>query len=163
MIKDQILTYQQLITLEKNAKNNGSGIELESLSGVWKFTAVWKKNQTSVDSFSSNLLRILSACLELKKSSKAIDDKNFSITNSISFASILIEFKGQAELEGTQPLLIFFFDQLTIKLARTTLWKSKIDIPLKKDRPFFSLISIDYKQNQLIARGRGGGIAIWIK
>jgi len=35
--------------------------------------------------------------------------------------------------------------------------------PEDKKMPFFSLIGISTKDNWLCARGRGGGLAIWVK
>jgi len=35
--------------------------------------------------------------------------------------------------------------------------------PEDKKMPFFSLIGISKKDNWLCARGRGGGLAIWVK
>ena len=60
-------TLEKLLELEKLAKRDGSGIEYDSLIGLWRFVSVWKKNTDQEDSLSSSLLRMFSACLELKK------------------------------------------------------------------------------------------------
>ena len=45
--------------------------------------------------------------------------------------------------------------------------RDRVNKPLKKPEekqmPFFSLIAISKENNWMCARGRGGGLAIWIK
>ena len=49
----------KLKELEKNARIEGSGIEFDSLLGVWKFNSVWKQGSDPEDSISSTLLQVL--------------------------------------------------------------------------------------------------------
>ncbi|WP_413684430.1 hypothetical protein [Prochlorococcus sp. MIT 1011] len=40
---------EKLLNLEKLAKDQGSGIQFESLIGNWKFVSVWKKDKDEED------------------------------------------------------------------------------------------------------------------
>ena len=58
---------EKLIELEKLAKNQGSGIESDSIIGNWKFISIWKKDIDEEDPIFSSLLRAFSAKIEFKK------------------------------------------------------------------------------------------------
>ena len=155
--------YKEILNLESISKKNGSGIDYEDLIGTWKFNSVWKKGSKEIDNMSSSILQVLSAKLELKVNNSQKKSVNFKIQNSISFGIISIIFCGQAFLKGNRPLLPFFFESLIINIGNFTLVKKPLEKPIEKQMPFFSLISINKKDDWMCARGRGGGLAIWIK
>lgn len=152
-----------LLDLETLARKKGSGIEFNSLIGVWKFVSVWKQGTDNEDSISSSLLRLFSASLELRKDQLANDSLTFDISNYITFGSLLIRFSGSGELKGSQPLLIFFFERIELKLGTRVLLSRLLQVPDEKNRPFFALIAMEECGKWLCARGRGGGLAIWSK
>jgi len=43
------------------------------------------------------------------------------------------------------------------------IFNKELKKPEDKKMPFFSLVGISTKDNWLCARGRGGGLAIWVK
>ena len=155
--------YTEIKNLESISKKDGSGIEYEDLIGTWKFNSVWKKGSKEIDNISSSILQVLSAKLELKKTNSQNNIVDYQIKNSVSFGILSIIFFGQASLKGTRPLLPFFFENLIINIGSLTL----VNKPLKKtdenQMPFFSLIAISKENNWMCARGKGGGLAIWIK
>ena len=153
----------KLKELEKKARVEGSGIEFESLLGLWKFNSVWKQGSDTDDSISSTLLQILSASLELKKDTQNEEEEKFTIANAIKFGLLTLKFSGYANLERKQPLLPFSFNCIQIKLASLTILKRSLSIPDQKNRPFFALIAIDPNGKWLSARGKGGGLALWVK
>ena len=152
----------KLKELEKNARVEGSGIEFESLLGLWKFNSVWKKGSDKEDSISSTLLQVLSASLELKKDTQNPVDEKFTISNAIKFGLLTLRFSGYANLERKQPLIPFSFDCIEITLASLTILKRSLPAPDQKKRPFFALIAIDPNGKWLSARGKGGGLALWV-
>ncbi len=156
-------SFQQLLELEKTAKEKGSKIEIESLIGSWKFYSVWQKGKDNQDSLSSLILRLISANLDLLLDKKDEESMPLVIINSVKFILISIKFLGRAELIGDQPRLSFFFDFLEVRFGKIPLFNSSIDVPQKKDRPFFSLIALDEEGKWLASRGRGGGMAVWLK
>tara|TARA_B100001029_G_scaffold23296_1_gene15956 strand:+ start:775 stop:1260 length:486 start_codon:yes stop_codon:yes gene_type:complete len=153
---------KELKILEKNSQKNGSGIIYEELLGIWKFQYVWGKDSDEIKNIPSSILQVLSAKLELKRKNKE-DQLNFEIKNSINFGLLNIIFKGNAELKGLRPLLTFYFEELKINISNFRIFHKKLKKPDGKKMPFFSLIGISTKDKWLCARGRGGGLAIWIK
>ena len=153
----------KLKELEKIARTDGSGIEFDSLIGLWKFKSVWKQDSDTEDSLSSTLLQVLSASLELKKDTHNPDEAKFIIANAINFGLLTLRFSGIANLERKQPLLPFTFDQIQIKLASFIIFKISLPTQENRKRPFFALIALDSNGKWLSARGKGGGLALWIK
>ncbi len=154
---------EQLLELEKLARDKGSGIEFDSLIGLWKFESVWKQGTDKEDAISSSLLRLFYASLELKRDYSKQNLTGFEITNSIHFGVLSIRFVGFGNLKGSQPLLPFFFERIELKLGQSVLFRRLLEVPEERNRPFFALISIDDSGQWLAARGRGGGLALWLK
>ena len=155
--------YTEIKNLESISKKDGSGIEYEDLIGTWKFNSVWKKGSKEIDNISSSILQVLSAKLQLKKTNSQNNIVDYQIKNSVSFGILSIIFFGQASLKGTRPLLPFFFENLIINIGNFTLVNKPLKKPEEKQMPFFSLIAISKEKKWMCARGRGGGLAIWIK
>ena len=148
--------------LEKNSQKNGSGIVFEQLLGIWNFKYVWGKGSDEIKNLPSSILQVLSARLELKSLNKE-DKINFEIKNSINFGLLNITFVGRAELKGLRPLLTFYFEELRISIINFSIFNKELKKPEDKKMPFFSLVGISTKDKWLCARGRGGGLAIWVK
>ena len=153
---------KELKLLEKNSQKNGSGIVYEELLGIWNFKYVWGKDSDEIKKISSSILQVLSAKLELKRKNKD-DQLNFEIQNSIDIGFLNIIFTGNAELKGIRPLLMFYFEKLVIYLGKFPIFYKELKKPEDKKMPFFSLIAISKNNQWMCARGRGGGLAIWIK
>ena len=153
---------KEIKLLEKNSQKNGSGIVYEELLGIWKFIYVWGKESDQIKNIPSSILQVLSARLELRRKSKE-DQIEFIIKNSINFGLLNITFIGRAELKGLRPLLMFYFEELKISISNFPIFNRKLKKPEDKKMPFFSLVGISTKDKWLCARGRGGGLAIWVK
>ncbi len=147
--------------LEQNSQKEGSGIVYEELLGIWRFQYVLKKGSDEIDNISSTILQVLSARLELTKKDPE-NNLNFAIKNSISFGLLNIIFTGSASLKGLRPLLPFYFDNFKINIGNFSIINKSMKKPKEKEMPFFSLIGISKVDNWMCARGRGGGLAIWI-
>ncbi len=154
---------EELLDLEILARKEGSGIQFDSLIGLWRFVSVWKQGTDQEDSISSALLRLFSASLELSKDETSDELNRFNIINSIQFGSLLIRFTGSGKLKQPQPLLPFFFKCIELKLGNIVLFSRTLDTPEEKNMPFFALIAIEESGGWLSARGRGGGLALWMK
>ena len=159
---ENIPDLEELKNLEKISQKQGSGIVYEELLGVWTFQYVWKKGSDEIDNISSSILQVLTAKLELAKENPE-NSTNFKIKNSINFGILQITFYGSALLKGTRPLLPFYFEKFDVKIGNFSLIKKVLKKPDEKKMPFFSLIGICKKNNWMCARGKGGGLAIWIK
>ena len=155
--------YEKIIELEKKSFKDSSCISNQDLIGKWKFQYVWKKGSTNVDNISSSLLQVLGANLELSNNLIARKDNILGIKNSIRFGVISISFQGEAFLKGKRPLLLFSFNKLVVKVGNFDLFNLTLKNEDENKMPFFSLIAIDEFKNWMCARGKGGGLAIWIK
>ena len=153
---------KEIKILEKNSQKNGSGIVYEELLGIWNFKYVWGKELDEIKNVPSSILQVLSARLELKSKNKE-DQINYEIENSIIFGLLKITFTGSAKLRGLRPLLAFYFKELKISISNFQIFNKELKKPEDKKMPFFSLVGISTKDNWLCARGRGGGLAIWVK
>ncbi len=137
-IMKQFPDINEIKLLEKNSQKNGSGILYEELLGIWKFKYVWGKESDEIKNI-------------------------YEIKNSINFGLLNITFIGSAELKGLRPLLAFYFEELKISISSFPVFKKELKKPEEKKMPFFSLVGMSTKDNWLCARGRGGGLAIWVK
>ena len=154
-----------LLEMEKFSRKNGSNIDFDSLIGTWKFISVWKRRNNSEDIVSSFFLRQFSACLLLdrKEEPQGEGEVLFKISNSIEFGVLSIKFNGFGNLQGKQPLLSFYFENIELKVGTRSLLKRDISISESTNRPFFALIGLERNEGWLSARGRGGGLALWRK
>ena len=109
------------------------------------------------------MLQVLSASLELKKDTQNPEEDKFTIANAIKFGLLTLRFSGYANLERKQPLLPFSFDFIQINFFTFNILKRSLPKTDKKKRPFFALIALDSDNNWLSARGKGGGLALWVR
>ena len=154
---------EKLIELEKFAKKQGSGIEFDSIIGIWKFISIWKKDIDEEDPVFSSLLRVFSANLEFKKGISAKDSSEFPVIASIQFGIFTLEFSGSGSLKGKQPLLAFFLNLIELKSGSNTLLSRSLKEPEDKKKSFFALIALEENGKWLSARGQGGSLVIWLK
>ena len=154
---------EKLLELEKWAISQGSGIEFNSLIGNWKFVTVWKKGTDKEDSVFSSLLRLFSANLELKKGLSIDQQLKFSITASIQFGIVSIEFSGNGYLKGHQPCLPFFLNLIELKSGSRILFSKILKEPIEKEKSFFALIASGEECSWLSARGQGGSLILWLR
>ena len=159
----EIPDLKEILEMETISVRKGSGIEIANLIGLWKFVSVWRKGTDRDNKLLSSLLRLFSASLELVKKEVNGDLLRFEIINSIEFGLLSIRFEGCGELKGSQPLLMFYFEEIQLKIGKDRLIRKSINIPDETKRPFFSLIGRGRDIEWLAARGRGGGVAIWLK
>ena len=154
---------EKLINLEKLAKDQGSGIEFESLIGNWKFLSIWTKDRGEEDHVFSSLLRVFSANIEFQKEISTNNSPKFSVITSIRFGLLTIEFSGSGYLRGKQPLLAFFINLIELKLRSNILLRRSLMGPKAKEELFFSLIALENNGDWLSARGQGGALVLWLK
>ena len=83
---------KKVAELEKLAKKEGSGIDLDSLTGDWKFISVRNKDNDEEDIVFSSLLRLFSANIEFKKDNSVEHSTKFLVISSIQFGIFTIEF-----------------------------------------------------------------------
>jgi hypothetical protein len=94
------------------------------------------------------------------------------VTNQLKFGSFQLKFTGPCRYPGKKNLLIFDFTQIRIDLFGKTVYQAKIrsgktgtiDGKLPESiakMPFFAFFWAG--TNEIAARGRGGGLALWVR
>ena len=157
---DSLPSGEDLLALERQCRRSGSGITMASLIGTWRLRATWSRDGTPAPAASAALLRGLGACLIL---SGEETDGALRIANQVNLGSLRLRFDGEAELTGRRPLLMFSFRSVRLSLGTLTLFERGLPQPDAQRMPFFALIGLDRKQGRLSARGRGGGLALWMR
>lgn len=157
---DSLPSGEDLLALERQCRRSGSGITMASLIGTWRLRATWSRDGTPAPAASAALLRGLGACLIL---SGEETDGALRIANQVNLGSLRLRFEGEAELTGRRPLLMFSFRSVRLSLGTLTLFERGLPQPDARRMPFFALIGLDREQGRLSARGRGGGLALWMR
>lgn len=151
-----------LQALELSSRHHGSGLTRDALIGHWRLERIWGKGKVQPAEVASGTLRALSASLGIQPG----EGRALRLSNSIALGLLKLCFTGSGQLEQRRPLLVFHFSQMQISLAGTTLLTLSLPKPAKGKDPFFALIASD-QPNQgprwLAARGRGGGLALWVR
>ncbi len=149
---------ETLLNLEREARRQGSGIQADQLNGCWQLQATWNRSGDPSTPGTDACLRALSACLVLRVPPES---EHIQIENRVQLAGFQLSFQGSAQLTGKRPLLAFSFDRIQLKIGPRICFSKAIDMPSSQRMPFFALIHLDPSQAVLIARGRGGGLALW--
>ena len=161
--KENLPDFDEINNLEKIANKNGSGIIYNDLLGIWRLKYIWRKGSNKIDNVSSSFLQILFASLDLSGVISEDETQNYVIKNSITFGFLSMIFCGKAYLTGKRPVLRFYFEKLLIKFGNQNIKEISINKVDEKKMPFFLLIKVDDDSKWLSARGKGGGLALWVK
>jgi hypothetical protein len=152
-------TGPQLLALEQQVRRQGTGLKPIDLVGCWQLQLVWPKGRIESNQLSSTLLRSLGARLIIATASSV--EGGLTIANVVNLGSLQLRFDGSARLIGKRPLLQFSFSHLEFRLGGTVLLRRALAPVASQRLPFFALIARD-RNGWLAARGRGGGLALWV-
>lgn len=153
---------EQLRALELESRKKGSKLQMVDLVGSWKLKTIWGKTNQEASSLSGSLLRAAQARLAIK----IVDTDELELHNSIGLLGITLSFKGPGVLVQKRPLLQFYFQKLQIGIAQIHLISFSLPAPTQGAEPFFALIARGETETGdvwLAARGRGGGLALWMR
>jgi hypothetical protein len=159
---DSLPDGEQLRCLEASARAGGSGLEAASLQGRWRFQQVWPRRGGPPQAAAAALLRALDASLEI---GAATATAGLPLVNRVALGALELRFEGEGSLAGRRPLLRFWFCRWQLRLAGRTLIEAPLARPEERRLPFFALIGRGRSaadQAWLAARGRGGGLALWL-
>ena len=157
---------EALLELERRCRYLATGLDAEQLLGPWQLVQTWGKGQNQPAAASSWLLRSLAAQLRI---TAGPSPGQLRLANRVSLGAFSLEFRGQGQLKGRRPLLVFWFDRLQLTLGNIALVDRAISKPETTKLPFFALIGRGNgaagegspARQWLAARGRGGGLALW--
>jgi hypothetical protein len=157
----------RLLDLERRSRREGSGLARDDLIGSWRLERIWSKGSLRPATMGAALLRGLAARLQLEA---AETDGGLRLVNSVRLGALELRFEGAGRLQGRRPLLVFSFDRLRLLLAGRVLIERALPAPAPLRLPFFALIAAERAAagpaaappGWLAARGRGGGLALWL-
>jgi hypothetical protein len=94
-----------------------------------------------------------------------------TVTNKLLVSSIYIQFTGPCRYPGKKNLLAFDFTEIQIKVLGLTVYQGKIRSGKSGSRDFarLSVANLPFfaffwaGSSGIAARGRGGGLALWVK
>jgi hypothetical protein len=159
-----------LLAAERLSRQKGSGLNPEALEANWRLDQLWGKQRNAPPMApAAAVLRSLKATLSIRPGDQPT---NLRIHNSVQLGTLKLQFEGPGQLTGRRPLLVFWFEQLEVRLGPWLLIKRALPKPAAAKRPFFALIasgttsgtscgSSSGEERWLAARGRGGGLALW--
>ncbi len=166
---------QWLLEQERRSRRQGSGLGQAALVGSWRLERIWSKGSLRPAAFGAALLRGLAARLKLAPDDRAdAGGETMRMENSVRLGALELRFDGVGRLQGRRPLLVFSFDRLRLLLGGRVLIERALPPPDPLRRPFFALIAAETpgpgkpdpatgtSQGWLAARGRGGGLALWL-
>ncbi|NHC33654.1 hypothetical protein [Scytonema millei] len=157
-----------LLQAERAAKQQRLVYPLESLLGDWRLYFTAPRNAKLKNGIAQGNGFYIPQIAPAQISFHARE--YLEISNQIQFGSLLFKLTGPARYLGKKNLLAFDFTQMQLCLFNRTVYQGKFNSgkklgsfeeqPISK-LPFFAffLVTEDY----IAARGRGGGLAIWVK
>ncbi|WP_009634392.1 hypothetical protein [Synechocystis sp. PCC 7509] len=161
-----------LLQAEKTAKQQRLVYPLEALFGQWRlcFTAPKNAHLKSGVALGKGFYvpQIAPAQIAFSPSQNLGEA---GIANSLQFASLQLKLTGPARYVGKKNLLMFDFTQVEILLFNRAIYSGGFRGGKLKDAdfykksvakaPFFAFFRVT--EDLIAARGRGGGLALWVK
>jgi hypothetical protein len=92
-----------------------------------------------------------------------------TVTNQLQVGGLGIKFTGPCSYPGKKNLLVFDFTQIQINLLGRQVYQAKIRGGKTEDTLPKSIVKMPFfaffwaTPTEIAARGRGGGLAIWVK
>ncbi len=163
-----------LLQAEKVAKQHRLSYPLENLLGEWQLcfsTGTRKLKQRSGIALGKGFYtpRLTPALIGFH--AHDLSSNPLEITNQIQVGSLKLKLTGSARYLGKKNLLAFDFTQMQISIFNRALYTGGFRLGKTKslpfaDRPianlpFFAFFLV--ADNLIAARGRGGGLAIWVR
>ncbi|MGF1521803.1 MAG: hypothetical protein ACFBSF_05720 [Leptolyngbyaceae cyanobacterium] len=162
-----------LLELEKAAKQNRQVIGRQSLLGTWRLCfsagkqARYQSGQPTGNGFYIPKIAIAQISFTLAKD----NPEQLTVANELRVGPFQIRFTGPARYLGKKNLLAFDFTQLEVRCFDVRLYRGAVRSQKREGRsfedtaiaklPFFAFFAAT--DNYIAARGRGGGLAIWVK
>ncbi|PPS45916.1 hypothetical protein [Chroococcidiopsis sp. TS-821] len=157
-----------LLQAEKAAKQQRIVYSVDRLLGTWQlwFTAPRKAHLQNGQALGKGFYipQITPAQISF------INQDKLSISNQIQLGSLIFKLTGSAKYLGKKNLLAFDFTWMQLSLFGRTIYSGKFrtkarttdffEQPIAK-LPFFAFFLVT--EDFIAARGRGGGIAIWVR
>lgn len=166
-----------LLDAEKAAKQKRLSYPLQSLLGKWSlcFTAPrhahFKENMAIGKGFYLPQIAPAQISFSAAEPGRATNSINLAIGNQVQVGFCLLRLTGPARYSGQKNLLAFDFTHLQLSLLGQTIYQGGFPGGQAKAKtfdhqpiarlPFFAFFLVT--ESLIAARGRGGGLALWVK
>lgn len=166
-----------LLDAEKAAKQQRLSYPLRSLLGKWSlcFTAPrhahFKENTAIGKGFYLPQIAPAQISFSAAEPGRETDSGNLAIGNQVRVGFCLLRLTGPARYSSQKNLLAFDFTQLQLSLLGQTIYQGGFPGGQTKAKnfdhqpiaklPFFAFFLVT--ESLIAARGRGGGLALWVK
>ncbi|MBF2064327.1 MAG: hypothetical protein IGS39_07885 [Calothrix sp. C42_A2020_038] len=162
-----------LLQAEKTAKQQRLTYSFASLSGTWRlcFATGTRSQKRGGIVLGKGFYMPKFTPAYISFSTSEASDNTGEITNQIQLGVLRLKLSGLTQYIGKKNLLAFDFHQMQISLFGRTIYNASV--PGAKTQPdnfynysvaklpFFAFFVIT--EDLIAARGRGGGLALWIK
>lgn len=162
-----------LLQAEKASKQQHLNYPLESLTGRWRlyFTAPRKAHRKAGVTQGRGWYIPQFAPAQISFMPSETQSGTGTIGNQIQLGSVLFKLNGPFKYPGKKNLLGFDFTQAEFSMFGKTLYRGSFQtgktqrnpfeqLPISQ-LPFFAFFLVT--DNFIAARGRGGGLAIWVR
>lgn len=163
-----------LLQAEKAAKQQRLTFPLESFAGQWQlcFTAPRKPRLQNGEAIGKGFYLPQIAPAKISFHPAEASGERADISNQIQLGPFLLRFTGPARYLGQKNLLVFDFTHLYLQWFGKTLYHGEVrggqakaetfyTQPTIAKRPFFAFFLAT--QDLMAARGRSGGLALWVR
>ncbi|MBR8833929.1 MAG: hypothetical protein DSM106950_07795 [Stigonema ocellatum SAG 48.90 = DSM 106950] len=172
-----LVVVNALLQAEKTAKQQRTLYPFESLIGQWRLcfaTGTRKVRQRGGIILGKGIYvpKLVSTHISFSCTTQPLDDtpNRGEIGNSVQLGPLLLQLMGPSQYLGKKNILAFDFTQIQISLFGHTTYTGQIrggkakavdfyNRPIAK-LPFFAFFLVT--EDFIAARGRGGGLALWI-
>lgn len=177
---------EALLAAEKQARKNRVSYQFEQLLGTWRLSFI--TGTKSVRQGAGKVIgagKYIPSLVDIKLSylsnseidSNAGDNCNYLIKNQVSLFGQQLCLQGPVKFLPKRNIVAFDFTRIKIKLLGVTVYQGTIRNGRAKEQSFYTdsiqtqaFFSYFWVQAesptvpaQIAARGRGGGLAIWIR
>ncbi len=167
-----------LLQAEKTVKQQRTLYPLESLLGQWRLcfatgTRKVRKRGGIVLGKGIYVPKLTPTQISFSTTAQALDGtaNRGEIGNSVQLGPLLLQLMGPAQYLGKKNLLAFDFTQMRVSVFGRAIYNGQIrggkakgldfyNQPIAK-LPFFAFFLVT--EDFIAARGRGGGLALWIR
>lgn len=165
-----------LLELEKTAKQTKGSIPLESLLGTWRLCfSAGKQAKLRAGKPTGSGFYVPKIAIARITFAKAENRANtLEIANELKIGPLLVRFTGPVRYPGKKNLLAFDFTHLQVSGFGLKIYQGAISRRKKAAQssqsfseiaiaqlPFFAFFAAT--DDYIAARGRGGGLAIWVR
>jgi len=160
-----------LLATEKAAKQTHRRLPLGSLLGTWRlcFSAGKQAKFQAGEPQGNGFYLPKLAIARISFARNGDSEDSLKITNELKIGPLTVRFTGPARYPGKKNLLVFDFTHLQLQCFGLKVFSGKIGqrdeesfaaAPVAK-LPFFAFFTAT--EDYIAARGRGGGLAIWVQ